>query len=283
MQQYICLNGYYHKAEEPVLNYNNRGFLYGDALFETMRANGKTIHFFDEHISRIFYSMKELKMKIPKKIEDKSIKHEIIKLLHKNRHLKGSRIRLTVFRDSGGKYAPEKNTASYLIETDALDNETYQLNDKGLNIDVFYAYKKPRSLLSNMKTTNDLIYILAGIFKQERQLDECIILNDNNEVTEAVSSNIFLVNGNVLKTPPLTSGCLNGIMRKQVLNFTKEIGLQIALQKISPEELLESDEVLLSNAIHGIQWVGAFRDIRYFNKTSKEMLKMLNQLTKIED
>ncbi|MFP3860196.1 MAG: aminotransferase class IV [Bacteroidales bacterium] len=283
MQEYICLNGDYYKAEEPVLLYNNRGFQYGDALFETMRGNGKTLYFFDEHISRIYHSMKELGMEVPKNIENKTIKKEILKLLHKNRHLKGSRIRLTVFRNAGGKYAPVTNTVSYLIETDALEDENYQLNEKGIAIDIFHAYKKPRNLLSNMKTTNDLVYVLAGIFKNEQKLDECILLNDNNEIIEAISSNIFLVKDNIIKTPPLNSGCLNGIMRKQILNFAKIAGFKISLQQMYPEELMNCDEIFLTNSVRGIQWVGAFRETRYFKNTSRQMMKMLNQLAQPED
>jgi branched-chain amino acid aminotransferase len=284
MQQYVCYNGTYHKVEDPILKHNNRGFLYGDAIFETMRANGKNIHFFSDHIARAYHSMKELKMDIPQKIEDKSIEKEIVKLLNKNRHLKGARIRLTLFRDAGGKYTPENNSVSYLIESEALESDVYKLNEKGLIIDVFQEYKKQMNLLSNLKTTNDLIYILAGIFKKENGVDECVIMNERNFITESISSNIFLVKGNILKTPSLKSGCLNGIMRKQVLEFAEEIGLKIALHpEISPEELLHCDEVILTNTVKGIQWVSGFRHIRYYKQVARQLAEKLKEKTKIED
>lgn len=283
MQQYICYNGSYYRSDEPVLMHNNRGFLYGDALFETMRANGKVIHFFEDHISRAFYSMKALRMNPPDNIEKGYIKDEIIKLLNKNRHLKGARIRLTIFRDSGGKYTPDRNSISYIIESEALKNDIYTLNDRGLVIDIYQEYKKPLNVLSNLKTTNDLVYIMAGIFKKENHLDECILLNERNEVTESISSNLFLVKDNILKTPTLKSGCLNGVMRKQILSFAEEIDLKISLQhSLTPEELLNSDEIFLTNAIKGIQWVGAFRDIRYYKNTAKKLMKRLVEQTKLE-
>jgi branched-chain amino acid aminotransferase len=283
MQQYICYNGYYHKAEEPVLPHDNRGFLYGDALFETMRANGKVIHFFNDHISRLYHSMKTLGMDVPEKIRTAAINEDIVKLLNKNRHLKGARIRLTVFRNSGGKYTPQTNEVSYLISSEKLPSDIYQLNDEGLVIDIFQQYKKPLNLLSNLKTTNDLIYILAGLFKKEQRLNECILLNENNELVEAISSNLFLVKENILKTPPLKSGCLNGIMRKQILELAEDVGLKISMeQKITPQELLESDEIFLTNAVHGIQWVKGFRNIRYYKSTAKKLIQRLNEITQID-
>ena len=283
MQQYINLNGTYQKAEEPALYHTNRGFQYGDALFETMHANGKVIQFFDQHMQRLSKAMGMLKMEIPPKISGQTIENEIIRLLHKNRHLKGARVRLTVFRNPGGKYTPEDNSCSYLIETSSLEHDTYQLNDKGLFIDVFPGLKKPIHPLSNLKTTNDLIYVMAGIFKKEHRLDECLLLNEKDEITEAISSNVFMMYEGELRTPPLASGCLEGIMREQVIECARALNIRISdSQPLKLEDLMKAEEVFLTNAIKGIQWVGGIRQKRFFKQTARKLLSVLNDKTAID-
>jgi len=283
LKQHINLNGVFYDSESPVLSHLNRGFLYGDALFETMHANGTHIQFFEDHVERLMDGMKMLKMIIPEEFITKSIEKQIVKLLRKNRHLKGARIRLTVFRNEGGKYTPLTNEVSYLIESEKLPLYQYELNKKGLQIDLFNELRKPINYLSNLKTTNDLLYVLAGNFKKENELDECIIINQNNEVCEAISSNLFIVKDQVIKTPPLKSGCLNGIMRKKIISFAKDLGFKISVNyAIAPQELLDCDEVFLTNAIKGIQWVGGFRQKRFYKTTAIKLIQKLNAETALE-
>ena len=283
LKKYINLNGEFCDSQAPVLTHLNRGFLYGDALFETMHANGTQIQFFDDHIERLMEGMKKLKMILPESFITKSIEKQIIKLLRKNRHLKGARIRLTVFRNEGGKYTPQTNEISYLIDSEKLPYDQYELNKKGLQIDLFSELKKPLNYLSNLKTTNDLIFVLAGDFKKEHNLDECILINQKNEVCEAISSNVFLVKDNIIKTPPRNSGCLNGIMRKKIIEYANSLGMKISKDyPIAPQELLECDEIFLTNTIKGIQWVGGFRQKRYFKTNAQKLIQKLNEETSLE-
>lgn len=283
MQQYINLNGTYRKADEPNLNHSNRGFQYGDALFETMHANGKVIQFFDQHMDRLNKAMGMLKMETPGNISGKTIEKEITRLLHKNRHLKGARVQLTVFRNSGGRYTPEDNSCSYLIETSSLDHDTFRLNEKGLFIEVFPGLKKPIHPLSNLQTTNDLIYVMAGVYKKEQGLDECLLLNERDEITESVSSNVFMVYKGVLLTPPLASGCRQGIMREQIIECAHALNIQVSDHyPLTLKNLMEADEVFLTDAIKGIQWVGGIRQKRYFKQTARKLLSVLNERTALD-
>lgn len=282
-KQYINLNGDYFDANEPILSHRNRGFLYGDALFETIHANGTQLQFFDDHLSRLQEGMRRLGMTPSPSIQSGNIEKECVKLLQKNKHLKGARVRITVFRNQGGKYTPENNHSSYLIDSENLPFDQYRLNEKGYHIDLFSELKKPLNFLSNLKTTNDLIYVLAGNFKASHNLDECILINQHNEVCEGISSNVFMVKNDVLKTPPLRSGCLDGIMRRKVLSFAASVDLKISdNHPITPQELLESDEIFFTNAIKGIQWVGGFRQKRYYKQTAKLLTEVLNEKTKLE-
>ena len=277
-KNFICINGNYKIKDEYIFKISNRAFQYGDAIFETMFASHNQVRFFSEHIERLVNSMKILKMKVPERFisNTDSLHREITKLLNKNMFYKGARIRLTVFRNSTGLYTPQSNEIEYVIEANKLDNTKYELNSKGLKIDIYDEILKPKNILSKLKTTNTLLYILAGISKKEKFLDEILLLNTEQNVIETLSSNIFYVNNNIIFTPPINEGCVNGIMRKNIIKIATENNMEISISKITKEDLLNANEIFLTNAISGIKWVSAFRTKRYYNKVSKILIDKLN-------
>ncbi|HSH52356.1 MAG TPA: aminotransferase class IV [Bacteroidales bacterium] len=275
---FILFNGNYHCKEDFGLSYNNRAFCYGDALFETMYANGTQIQFFPGHMIRLRFGMKALGMEIPVNIEKDTIEKEIIKLLHKNKLFQGVRIRLTVFRNEGGKYTPKDNSVSYLVETEYLENEQYLLNTKGLSIGIFDQIKKPANKLSNLKSANALIYIQAGLYAQQNNYDDCLLINEQNHLVEGINSNLFLIKNNTLYTPPLSDGPVAGIMRKQILKIADSLNIKIMNnQSCDEQQLLQADEVFLTNSISGIRWILGYKDRRYFNHTAKLLMDTLNK------
>ncbi|MCK5028706.1 MAG: aminotransferase class IV, partial [Bacteroidales bacterium] len=256
VNSFILHNGEYHFKDEFGLSFNNRAFCYGDALFETMHANGAEIQFFKDHMIRLKYGMNILKMEIPSVIESNLLEKEIIKLLHKNKLYQGVRIRLSVYRNNGGKYTPKENSVSYLVETEYIENDLYSLNQKGLVIDLYNEIKKPVNSFSNLKTSNALLYVMAGLYAKEKKLDDCIILNENGNIVEGISSNIFLIKGETLCTPALKDGPVAGIMRKQILRIADSVGFTINHEKsITEQQLLDANEVFFTNSISGIKWV----------------------------
>ena len=279
VNSFILYNGKYYLKDDFGISPKNRAFYYGDGLFETMHANGTEIQFFDDHLVRLKYGMDILKMRIPECIENGAIKKEVIKLLHKNKLFQGVRIRLSVFRNDGGKYTPQSNEISYLAETEYIENEQYNFNHKGLVIDIFPDMHKPVNLFSNLKTANSLLYVMAGIYARENKLDDCILLNEKGNVTEGISSNIFIIKGKNLKTPALTEGPVAGIMRKQVLRIANSVGFIIHHENaITIDDLLKADEVFFTNSISGIQWVLSFKDKRYYNQNVKMLHEKLNAI-----
>ncbi|MDY6800721.1 MAG: aminotransferase class IV [Bacteroidota bacterium] len=275
---FILFNGNYHRKEDFGLSHNNRAFCYGDALFETMYANGTQIQFFPDHMIRLRFGMKALGMEIPVNIEKDTIEKEIIKLLHKNKLFQGVRIRLTVFRNEGGKYTPKDNSVSYLVETEYLENAQYLLNTKGLSIGIFDQIKKPANKLSNLKSANALIYIQAGLYAQQNNYDDCLLINEQNHLVEGINSNLFLIKDNTLYTPPLSDGPVAGIMRKQILKIADSLNIKIMNnQSCEEQQLLQADEVFLTNSISGIRWVVGYKGRRYFNHTAKLLVDALNK------
>lgn len=276
-EKYICLNGSYIKSDKPILESKNRSFLYGDGLFETIHANGTEPQFVELHMIRMLSGMNMLKMIIPGFFSAAYFTSHIKGVLTRNKQFQGARVRITVFRNGGGLYTPETNEVSFVIESNPLEYDLYTLNQQGYRIEIFPDIAKPVNLLASVKTTSALLFVLAGIFRSENLLDDCLILNQPGRICESISSNIFLLKGNKYYTPSLKEGCLPGIMRQVIIEIIKDEGLYINDDcSLTVDDLLKSDEIFLTNSISGIRWVVAFRQKRYYNKSSKFLIKLLN-------
>jgi branched-chain amino acid aminotransferase len=273
----VCLDGKIYSKDELLFGAENRAFRYGDSLFETIHSNGTEIQFLSEHLDRLQKGMESLEMISPSEFKDR-IKMNIIFLINKNKAFAGTRIRLSVFRKDGGLYSPTDNSISYLIETSVLEHAKYVLNRKGLKIGIYDQIRKSYNLVSQYKTGNSLPFILAANYRKKMNWDDCILLNDRGNVVESTSSNLFIVkNGNLL-TPSLESGCVSGIMREQIIEAAVNLNLTVFDDcTLTQDHILNADELFLTNAIHGIQWVVAYQERRYFNKTAKLLIEELNR------
>lgn len=276
--QYINHNGKLLPATEPVLMVNNRSFRYGDAIFETIRFANNKPQFLAEHIQRINDAMVVLKMNPNSLIDHAFVYEQIITLAKKNNIGTDARVRFTIYRNDGGLYTPESNDVSYVIEIEPLEEQNYSLNLRGYNIDVYAEFKKQRSVFSALKSANSSMYVMAGIYKKMHQLDECLILNDNHNIIEAISSNFFAVKNGVLYTPPVADGCVNGIMRKIIIEIARANRIAVHEISVMQSVLLGADELFLTNAVNGIRWIVAYKQKRYFNITSKKLIDSLNKL-----
>ena len=281
--KFISINGIFYAADEAIFSAQNRAFRYGESVFETMRVSHGKVHFFYDHIHRLIQGMSVLEMEIPVRftVDTIGLQEEIIKLVNKNKFFQSTRIRLTVYRKDGGLYSPDSDEINYLVEAVDLDMPEYQLNKKGVTLDLYSKTKKIQTPISSLKTGNSLMYVLASLYKKKNNLDECLLLTPNNMISEAISSNIFIVKRDGLHTPPLKDACLPGIMRQKVIDIAKAKKWPIHDTKsILPNELLEADEVFLTNSVNGVQWVMGFRDKRYFNKVATAITQELNDIIK---
>ena len=126
------------------------------------------------------------------------------------------------------------------------------------------------------KNIHSQIYIQAAIYAQEKNIGDVLILNSNDKIIEATSSNIFLVSRGDLYTPKLSSGPVGGVMRAAIINLAIGLDIKVFECNLTPQELLKADEVFLTNAVQGIKWVSSYRTKRYFNKTANKLLDALN-------
>jgi branched-subunit amino acid aminotransferase/4-amino-4-deoxychorismate lyase len=272
------LNGKLVATDQAVFSFANRAFRYGDGVFESMRVVNGKIPFFNYHLARLKRACDFLKLSNTNLFKDNYLADQIAVLLDKNAIQKGGRVRLTVYREDGGLYTPEQNKANYCIEASVLETNLFEINSKGLAVDLFPDIKKQIHALSNYKTNNCLTYVMAGIYKTEKKLDDCILLNDRNQVCEAISSNLFLVINGALYTPSLSEGCLDGVMRKIIIENAPKHRINIYEPAVMPNDILRADEVFLTNSIHGIQWVGSYKNKRFFNTTAKKIIQLVNEL-----
>lgn len=277
-ENYICINGTYFKTGKSPLNLLNRSFHYGDGIFETIHANGTEPQFIERHMERMMESMRLLRMNIPDFYSTDNFTRFVKGLLTRNKQFRGARIRITVFRNNDGLYTPEGNDVTFVMESTELEQDTYILNKQGYRIEVFPDILKPVNALSSIKTTSALLYVMAGIFRLENGWDECIILNQQKKICESISSNIFLQKEDKFYTPSLAEGCLPGIMRQVIIECIRQEKFFVEdMCSLTPEDLLLADELFLTNTITGIRWIVAFRQRRYYNKSSKLLIDKLNK------
>ncbi len=280
----INLNGNLIEEEEAKLSVLNRGFAYGDAVFETIRIISGKIMFWEDHYFRLMASMRIMRMEIPSNFSPEYLE-EILQNLIKANELETSpaRIRFSVYRKQGGYYTPDSLDVGYVITTEALANSFYLLNEGTYEIELFKDHYINSGLLSTIKSNNRAVNVLGSIFARENNYQNCLILNENKNVVEGLNGNIFLVKDNTIKTPPLTDGALNGIIRKQLLNVIKQIpGYTLLEASISPFELQKADELFITNIAVGIQPVSKYRKKDFANKTARELLSKLNVKARLD-
>ena len=264
--------------DNVVLSTNNRGYAYGDALFETIKVSNGSILFWEDHYFRLMASMRIMRMEIPMNFTMEYLQAQIEKTLDANQLLKHSaRIKLIVHRNEGGLYLPTTNAISFVISVKPLNQNIYELNNEVYEVDLFKDYYLSPSLLSTLKTNNKAINVVGSIYAKENKLQNCFILNTDKQVVEALNGNIFLVKGDTIKTPPLSNGCLKGVMRKQLIDIIEKLpDYNIEERIISPFELQKADEIFISNVIVGIQPVTKYRKKTFDTEVSELLIKKLN-------
>lgn len=274
----VNLNGELFSAESDILTSANRGLKYGDALFETLRCVKGDLFFWEDHYFRLMASMRMLRMEIPMTFTLEFLEAEIKKTISGNQwDDEAVRVRITVFRNDGGLYAPMTNNVSYLIEVGEMASPFYLIQDDGYEVELFKDYYVNKDMLSTLKTTNKILNVVASVYAQENGYANCLLVNTDKNVVEAINGNLFLVKGNTIKTPPLGDGCLNGIIRKKIMEIVDSTeGFQMLEESVSPFELQKADELFITNSIIGIQPISKYRKKQFVNTVSKGLVGKLN-------
>lgn len=266
-------------ADQPVLMADNRGYRYGDGLFETMKMENGSLLFFSFHMERLWSGMHLLKLERSKLFTPEKLQAEIIQLCRKNHCGELGRVRLSVFRGNGGLYDGDK-TLQYLIEAWPLNKSVNQLNENGLVIGIFPDARKSCDLFSTLKSANYLPYTMAAQYAKEQQLNDCLLLNQYGNIADSTIANIFILKGEGWLTPSLSEGCVNGVMRRHLLQQMGKKGYPVKETTIRTTDLGEAKEIFLSNAIYGIKWIKQLGDTMFGNaetiKIYRDIVQTIN-------
>ena len=272
----INFNGIITSSDSNLL-FNNRAFLYGDGVFETLKIIDNKILFLEDHYFRLMASMRVVRMEIPMNFTMEYFEEKVLSLANANGCQASARARITVYRNEGGYYLPKQRSVSFLINCTALENTVYTNDINQYEVDLYKDFYVTKQLLSSIKTTNKIINITGSIFADENGLENCLMLNDDKNVIEALNGNLFMVFEDKLITPPISEGCLNGVMRKQILELASKIeGLEVVEEPISPFNLQKADELFITNVIKGIQSITKYRKKEFGNAVANELVKRLN-------
>lgn len=259
-------------------DFNNRGFLYGDSVFETIKIVDNKIIFWEEHYLRLMSSMRILRIEIPNNYTPEFFEKEIIKINLKTDSSFSGRVRLTIYRGGSGLYLPNNNFPIFVINSNKTNEKLFKIDRDVYKVDLFKDYQIQSNLISNLKTNNRVINVIGSIYAQENELDNCVLLNDNKLVTEFLNGNIFIVNDNVIKTPTISTGCLNGVMRKKIIELIKKVpAYKIQEKDFSPYELVSSDEIWVTNSISGIIPVTEYRRKSFSNNIGTIIINYFNK------
>jgi branched-subunit amino acid aminotransferase/4-amino-4-deoxychorismate lyase len=269
----IFLDGRWRSSEKAKLSINEPGFLFAQGVFETMRIDEGRIFALDAHINRLFKGLKVINMKLNySKKELKSIvKQAILFDNYSPRYLK-------ILSWQGDKDA---HLALIVKKYEPYPEDKYFSGFKAI---ISSVRQNELSPLSNIKSLSRLHFLLAGFEAEERKVDEAILLNSKDEVSEGSRTNIFLIRKNILFTPDEKSGCLLGITRKAVLDIAISERIKVCEKSIELEELFIADEIFLTNSLIGImpltlinnKRVGKMRKIgkltSFFRKKYQELI-----------
>lgn len=272
------VNGTILSPQEASLSVKNRGFAYGDAVFETLRVINGKIMFWEDHYFRLMASMRIMRMEIPVNFSPEFLEQEIKELLESNQLIDSpARVRFSAYRREGGFYSPSSCDVGYVITAEALSSPFYLLNDDFYEVELFKDHYVNSGLLSTIKTNNKAIHVLGSIYAKENSYANCLLLNEHKSVIEALNGNLFLVKGKTIKTPPVSDGCLKGILRGKIIEIVKKLpDYDLVEESISPFELQKADEMFITNVVMGIQPVSKYRKKEFKVDVAKELLTKLN-------
>jgi len=252
--QWVCHNGAFLPAEQPLLLTSNRSFKYGDGLFETARFYQNRLLLAQYHFDRLFSGLQLLNM-VPQ-VTAAQLLEFITQLCAKNNCSALARVRIAAYRE-------ENNSASFVMEAMPMDEEKLHWNEIGWRLVVYPFARKSCDVFANLKSANYLPYLMAGQYAKEQGVEESLVLNMYNHICDGSRTNIFYINGTDVYTPPLAEGCVAGVMRRAVINFLKNSGFAVHQNAVTEDELLDADQVFVTNAIEGLRWVQQLRERRY--------------------
>ncbi len=271
-EHFFIYNGFLFRSRRPVIAPDHPSFAFGDGLFETMRMHDGNIINRHLHFDRLRKGMKVLQYETSTSLFE-NISENISILVRKNHEKENARIKLSLTRsaNSFGDY----QKVDYLIETEKAEMPVFV--EKGLSTVIYEASTKGMGMLSNLKTKNYLLSILAFRFAKAENTDEGIILNAQGRVCETSIANIYFTEGGKIFTPALSEGCVAGTVRHWLIHQISDSPFRVFETECTVDRLMHADEVFISNAIRWIQPLKKIGNKEYSIDTSRNIFRMMEK------
>ena len=274
----VYINGLFWTIDKANISVLDRGFTYGDGLFETMRVYSGKIFRLEHHLDRLFQSARSIFIELP--ITKNEI-HSAIYAAIKLNGLSDSIVRLTVTRGELGSgvnvdYSSPPTIVILVKPVKAISKKTYK---EGIGIKL---YKKSairtQGISNKIKSCNYLSNIILRENALKENFFEAVLLDHNHNVTEGTISNIFIIKNNQLKTPILNEFVLSGIIRQAILDLCLENNMPFKEDRITERELYEADELFLTNSGIEILPVRNINHHKLKNRGTRPMTKHIHML-----
>lgn len=272
---FLFYDGQILRSDKLLISPNNRSYRYGDGCFETIKLLDGKIQLANYHFERLITSLELLHFKKSGYFTAAWLEKQVLAIAEKNGHLESARIRLTVTRGEGGVYDEQNQFPYLLIQSWPLSPTVQELNENGLVIDIYKDARKVIDRFSSIKSNSYLPYVMGALWAKEQQLNDAILLNPFDRVADATIANVFIVKDGMIKTPALTEGPVNGVMRRHVLQMLRKENMPVEEGTITIDELMEASEIFLTNAIHSIRWVKQLGGNNYSNLLTQKIYHQL--------
>lgn len=291
----IYLNSTLVPESKAVVSVFDHGFLYGDGVYETLRAYDGVLFKLNEHIERLFHSASLIKLTLPKTREE--IRKTAYETLQANR-LKDAYVRITVSRGAGPigldpRLCPKP---TFVIIANPFKDYPHSYYKNGVKVAVVKTRRNFKDAIDpQIKSLNFLNNVLAKTEAIDGGAYEAIMLNYRGYVAEGTISNIFFVKDKIICTPSVEVGILDGITRRIIIDIAREIGFKVKEGRFRPDDIYEADEVFISNTTMEVMPVKEFDDAKFsvstggitkvihktYKKTVKEYVRLKAQSNKV--
>jgi len=267
--KYILVNGSFMPTEEYQISLTEYEALHFSEKFRAIRTS---FPFFEETLELIQLKLLYYNQSFPEFTTDNGsgLKRQLERVLTKNKHFLGAVVTLTF------RFIEKK--VHYTIQSEKTEPVGYELNEKGLYIEIIRAIEKSTSSLSSLSLGSEVYWNIAGCHLKESTADELLIVNTLDGITEAPESNIYLIKGKAVRGASSERGAYVDITKPLMLNLFGRLKLNYSEdEEITEMNLREADELMIVNSMKGIRWVIGFEDKRYFNNTIRKINELFNQ------
>lgn len=270
-------NGTLYDQANPILKIDNRGFLLGDHITETLKISDGQILLWEEHYFNLMASLRIFRMKIPIGFTPEFLEEEILKTIRTNQIL-NAKVSIIVFRNTEPETALTRSDISFVIKTEGLANSNYLWYNELSEIDIFKDFSVNPTFFSQVRSHKPE-EIVALAYMQENDYHDLVLLNPDKRIARTVLGNPFLIQGNSVKTPKISEGGIRSVLRNHLVKLIdKSSEFELEEAKIFPFELQKTDELFVCIESQGILSIHQNRKKTYTTEKTKRIVEILNEI-----